>query len=429
MMGSACIANLYSGELQIPQRPDQRTDRLFEGAFSGVPPAPNDDSRSFADAPALVQTLRRTDGARRRIQLRHRRTEIQIRRNGMGAQLSTAKRGGSELGVSRVSSSSAPAGAPRRKRCRPTEEKASPTRQKSLRRANRGGRSGNAGRRWYGHPSRPDPAKTGICAERRDVNRRIIPFARLLSLLALLFLAPLLSRAARPAEADLEAGPAYGAVVLRARVIDRRGQAVPGLRVLFHAAGTGVARASDGGTKSFGFTVARAALTDQDGLATVEIKGTAFGFHNERWFRGSGSKKTSSWTINTLRSHSLARRRRAHAARFLQKQSSLPTLALTPFEQPDTHLGRFPVWLSDDKKLTRIVVLIEGFDLYNIYSATDNMVLVGAAGDALRAAGVSFLVVDFRRLAICRRTRSLPSSPMRSSARRRLRGIKSRSRP
>jgi triacylglycerol esterase/lipase EstA (alpha/beta hydrolase family) len=45
--------------------------------------------------------------------------------------------------------------------------------------------------------------------------------------------------------------------------------------------------------------------------------------------------------------------------------------------------------------MDRVVVLLEGFDLYNRYSATDNLAMVARAADALRARGIDILVVSF----------------------------------
>ena len=82
------------------------------------------------------------------------------------------------------------------------------------------------------------------------------------------------------------------------------------------------------------------------------------------------------------------------AAAIAAAADDLPPLRV--WEAPDRREGgEFPLWLGADGRADRVVVLVEGFDLYNRYSATDALRLIGPAGDALRAAGVDVLVVDF----------------------------------
>ena len=69
--------------------------------------------------------------------------------------------------------------------------------------------------------------------------------------------------------------------------------------------------------------------------------------------------------------------------------------SLTAFEEANAHIGGFPVWTASNGKTNRIVVLLEGFDIYNDYSAADVMRLVSEAGDVLRRLGISFLVVNY----------------------------------
>ncbi len=58
-------------------------------------------------------------------------------------------------------------------------------------------------------------------------------------------------------------------------------------------------------------------------------------------------------------------------------------------------MAGFPVWAAFNGRLDKIVVCLEGFDLYNRISATDVMEMISPASDALRANGVSVLVVHF----------------------------------
>ena len=64
-------------------------------------------------------------------------------------------------------------------------------------------------------------------------------------------------------------------------------------------------------------------------------------------------------------------------------------------KSPDRIVGGFPLWAAHDGETDKVVVVLEGFDLYNRISATDLMALISPASDALRAHGVSVLVVHF----------------------------------
>ena len=71
----------------------------------------------------------------------------------------------------------------------------------------------------------------------------------------------------------------------------------------------------------------------------------------------------------------------------------IPTLRI--YDLPDTQVEGFPVWFASGGRHDKVVVLLEGFDLYNRFSATDNLRMIGSAADALRAEGYSILVVSF----------------------------------
>jgi hypothetical protein len=132
-------------------------------------------------------------------------------------------------------------------------------------------------------------------------------------------------------------------------------------------------------------------VTDEAGVATARVKWAG----PRRWFRGKVALEVTP----------------DDAAREITPTVPLPVRAtepipsprpgdddvptLTVFEEPDARVAGFPVWLGRDGKLDRVVVAVEGFDLYNRYSATDVVRLTAAAGDRLRAAGVDLLVVNF----------------------------------
>jgi hypothetical protein len=178
--------------------------------------------------------------------------------------------------------------------------------------------------------------------------------------------------------------------------------------VRFEAQLDGVVR--DGGGAA-GWMMWRArgdGVTGPDGIATASIRSPIprAGSGNLPWFRGRVRIRATA--TPTQRHDASATDREAAAAdadgavfgvidvpmgAAPVTSADLPTLRV--WEAPDRHVEGFPLWLGRDGRADRIVVLVEGFDLYNRYSATDGLRLIGAAGDALRAAGLDILVVDF----------------------------------
>lgn len=75
--------------------------------------------------------------------------------------------------------------------------------------------------------------------------------------------------------------------------------------------------------------------------------------------------------------------------------SSSTGLTLHAFPSADLEIEGFPVWLGSDRKLDRLVVLVEGFDLFNRKSARDLLRMVSPVADRLAAVGVDAMVVDF----------------------------------
>lgn len=71
------------------------------------------------------------------------------------------------------------------------------------------------------------------------------------------------------------------------------------------------------------------------------------------------------------------------------------TLKLHSYPEPDLNIDGFPVWLGADRKLDRVVVLVEGFDLFNRMHARDLLRMVSPVADELGGAGFDALVVDF----------------------------------
>ncbi len=74
-----------------------------------------------------------------------------------------------------------------------------------------------------------------------------------------------------------------------------------------------------------------------------------------------------------------------------------PVSALQLHEYPpaDLSVDGFPVWLGADRKLDRVAVLVEGFDLFNRMDARGVMRMIAPVAVRLGALGFDALVVDF----------------------------------
>src|SRR5690349_2960559 len=59
------------------------------------------------------------------------------------------------------------------------------------------------------------------------------------------------------------------------------------------------------------------------------------------------------------------------------------TVPLHDFPAPDMTVEGFPIWLGADGKLDRVVVLVEGFDLFNRMHARDLLRMVSPVADRL----------------------------------------------
>lgn len=78
-----------------------------------------------------------------------------------------------------------------------------------------------------------------------------------------------------------------------------------------------------------------------------------------------------------------------------KRDPTAPPAMTTVIPAPDRTLDGFPVWLGKDGTLDRVVILVEGFDLYNAMKAPDLVRLVAPAAGPLMAEGMDLLVVDF----------------------------------
>jgi hypothetical protein len=184
----------------------------------------------------------------------------------------------------------------------------------------------------------------------------------------------------------------YDAVVLRAQAVDRRGNAVPGVRLRFDARLDGLARCWDHENDPVHEDTTRVVTTDAGGRAALTIDAPCPNGERGHWFQG-----TVTYHVAPVQEPGagcvLVGDGPAERTEEIPGDPAL--LRLTLFERPDTTVDGFPIWAGRGGRLDRIVVLVEGFDLYNRYSATDTMNLIGGAGDFLRAEGISLLVVDF----------------------------------
>ena len=185
----------------------------------------------------------------------------------------------------------------------------------------------------------------------------------------------------------------YAAVVLRARVLDRLGHPVPHLPLRFTADLQGVALQDDGQGEGVSCTLTRTVSTDAMGLASCSVSGLPW-TREAAWFRGRVTQTVSlphdpSREIAPLESETASETEDFPA----DGPVDCPTLRV--YEEPNRIVGGFPLWTATRGKMDKIVVVLEGFDLYNRISATNLMELISPAADALRAQGVGVLVVHF----------------------------------
>jgi hypothetical protein len=213
---------------------------------------------------------------------------------------------------------------------------------------------------------------------------------------------------------------AYGEVVLHARVLDRRGQPLPGLTLRIEADLRGVARGWNGQTASIVQTETRTAVTDASGLATVRLTRSRVAGEPARWFRGTVDVRVKP-VVPPSRELTLLAPLPLRTTLQVPPPPTEPApapLTLVTFDPPDTTVDGFPVWLGSDKRADRVVVVLEGFDLYNLYGAAEVMRLIAPAADPLRTEGIDFLVVNFptptSRPTRWRRWPPVPSAPRRS---------------
>lgn len=186
---------------------------------------------------------------------------------------------------------------------------------------------------------------------------------------------------------------AYSPVVVQTRMTDRQNRPVAGVLVRFSIDLQGVALEDDGRSEGIATSLTRSAPTDASGLATISISGLPW-THDSRWFRGQ-VRFTAAPRDDPKREISPL------GADAVSKTLDLPEIEaseppqLQIFEEPQRIIDGLPVWTDRAGHMDKIVVCLEGFDLYNRVRATDLMQILSPAADALRARGVSIMVVHF----------------------------------
>jgi hypothetical protein len=222
-------------------------------------------------------------------------------------------------------------------------------------------------------------------------------------LFAALVLTTFGSAATRPAAAsDLLNLPGYTSVTLDAKLQDRTGKPVAGIPLEFTGTLDGFVLLPSGGTSSYRLSFTETATTDSQGRAAARVLGPGgAGTGKTSWFRGKGSASvrvaTESREISLVETPPEFREFSLPASPGFGNPTGDSTFrfSLTAFEEANARIGRFPVWTANDGRTDRIVVLLEGFDIYNDYTASDVMRLVSTAGDILRQRGIAFLVVNY----------------------------------
>jgi hypothetical protein len=223
------------------------------------------------------------------------------------------------------------------------------------------------------------------------------------NVLVAVIMAGLGSVTAGPAAAlDLLNSSGYAPVVLEAALRDRTGKPVAGIPVNFTGTLDGVALLPGGESYSYRQPFTETAITDDRGNAAARVHGPGgAGAGKTAWFRGRGSAyvgiAAKSREISLVEASPGYENFALPASPMFRNPSGDSTFrfTLTAFEEANARIGSFPVWTSNDGKTDKIVVLLEGFDIYNDYTATDVMRLVSVAGDILRRSGIAFLVVNY----------------------------------
>jgi pimeloyl-ACP methyl ester carboxylesterase len=202
--------------------------------------------------------------------------------------------------------------------------------------------------------------------------------------------------------ADLRDSPGFASVVLEANLHDRSGKPIAGIPLNFTGTLDGLTLRPGGVSYSYRQAFVQTAVTDSGGRAVTRVLGPAgAGAGETPWFRGRVSASVhvapKSREISLVKVSPEYSDFTLPASPMFGNPTGESTLrfAFTAFEEANARIGGFPVWTANDGTTDRIVVLLEGFDIYNDYSASDVMRLVSVAGDILRQRGIAFLVVNY----------------------------------
>lgn len=228
----------------------------------------------------------------------------------------------------------------------------------------------------------------------RSTARFLLPIQMAVTAAALLTLSP-----AAAGQAPAGAAAAYGPAILRARVEDRFGRPVAGLHLAFHADLDGQALRPEDGRASTPVQarVTVNAVTDAQGIAAVPLGKALPRSVSPAAFRGTIRAEVvvahdEPMPVCCLDSGPL---RLVQDIPESPRDIALPPPALHVFEMPSRLADGFPVWAALNGRTDRIVVVLEGFDLYNKLNAPTTLRLIASAADAVRRQGVAILMVDF----------------------------------
>ncbi|MGC4043806.1 MAG: hypothetical protein QM758_08360 [Armatimonas sp.] len=166
--------------------------------------------------------------------------------------------------------------------------------------------------------------------------------------------------------------------VVQLRVQDRRGRALPGVKLRIRVWIRGIVRNASGSTQPITRRFTFVATTDGEGQVYRDLR-PSYAPTQGPWLDGDceiiARPVSLSLAYLTLRSPD--------------------SNTLTLYDAPDEVIEGFPLWHGAGGRGKRIVVLLEGFDFSGGFSAAQSLKLVGGAADPLRAMGFSVLVVSF----------------------------------
>lgn len=202
----------------------------------------------------------------------------------------------------------------------------------------------------------------------------------------------LIGAALPPAVAEMPP-EAYAPVIVQAQITDRQSRPVADLPVWMTVDLHGVALEDDERSEGILTSLTRKVRTDSSGIATLHLSGLPW-THEENWYRGQVLVTASPASEPNREISPLGADTVSEQLTFPESEPAVP-ISLQICEEAGCRIDGFPVWADRTGHINKIVVCLEGFDLYNRVSATDLMQILSPAADALRSNGVSVMVVHF----------------------------------